>query len=302
MCHNGDMEPLVFTEVDGSRAELFPVDGGQAGVYSARSPDKHSPNEDAAAVVPVDGRAAVLIVADGLGGSPAGQQASALAVQQMVAALAEAAPDEPTLRAAVLNGIENANRAICELGVGAASTLAVAEVFDHTVRPYHVGDSMILLVGQRGKVKLQTISHSPVGYAVESGLLDETEAMLHDERHVVSNILGTPDMRIEIGSPVRLAPRDTLLLATDGLLDNLHTAEIIERVRKGPLPTVHRALAEEARRRMVTPEPGQPSKPDDLTFVLYRPRPGAGSRATPLPAEAGADRPVPQNRSENGSR
>ena len=26
---------------------------------------------------------------------------------------------------------------------------------------------------KRGKIKLQTVSHSPVGYAVESGLLDE---------------------------------------------------------------------------------------------------------------------------------
>jgi len=264
------MEPIVFTEVEQPRAEIARLDGGQVAVFSARSPEKESPNEDAAAVVAVNDHAAVLIVADGLGGSPAGQRASALAIEQMVAALRESAPDEPTLRAVVLNGIENANRAICELAVGAASTLAVAEVYGDTVRPYHVGDSMILLVGQRGRVKLQTVSHSPVGYAVESGMLDETEAMHHEDRHVVSNILGAPDMRIEIGSPVRMSPRDTLLLATDGLLDNLHTAEIIERSRKGPLPRAQTQLADDARRRMTTPQPGEPSKADDLTFVLFR--------------------------------
>ena len=82
----------------------------------------------------------------------------------------------------------------------------------------------------RGRVKLQTISHSPVGYAVESGMLDDQEAMHHEERHVVSNIIGTPEMRIEIGPPIDLATYDTLLVATDGLADNLHIEEIIERI------------------------------------------------------------------------
>jgi len=264
------MNPLLFTKVGEPRDDTAPLNRGQVAIFSARSPDKQSPNEDAAAVVPVNEHAAVLVVADGMGGSPAGQRASALAVEQMVAALREAAPDEPSLRAAVLNGIENANRAICGLGVGAASTLAVAEVWGDTVRPYHVGDSMILLVGQRGKVKLQTVSHSPVGYAVESGMLDAAEAMHHEDRHMVSNILGTPQMRIEIGSAVRLARYDTLMLATDGLLDNLHTAEIIARIRKGSLGRSLRALADEALRRMTAPQPGEPSKADDLTFVLYR--------------------------------
>jgi len=264
------MDPLVFTEVGEARGDVSPLNRGRVAIFSARSPDKESPNEDAAAVVPAAEHAAVLVVADGMGGSPAGQRASALAVEEMVAALREAAPDEPNLRAAVLNGIENANRAICELGVGAASTLAVAEVWGDTVRPYHVGDSMILVVGQRGKVKLQTVSHSPVGYAVESGMLDAADAMHHEDRHVVSNILGTPQMRIEVGSPVRLARYDTVLLATDGLLDNLHNEEIIGRIRKGPLKRALGALADDARRRMTAPQPGEPSKPDDLTFVLYR--------------------------------
>ena len=80
------------------------------------------------------------------------------------------------------------------------------EISNGSVRPYHVGDSVILLVGQRGKIKLQTVSHSPVGYAVEAGVLDEVEAMHHQDRHVVSNFIGSPEMRIEVGAPLRLAP------------------------------------------------------------------------------------------------
>ena len=103
------------------------------------------------------------------------------------------------LRDAILNGFEDANGAVQALGIGAATTLAVVEVKENIVRPYHVGDSMILVVGQRGKIKLQSVPHSPVGYGVESGLLDEKEAMYHEERHLVSNVVGSPDMRIESG-------------------------------------------------------------------------------------------------------
>ena len=132
---------------------------------------------------------------------------------------------------------------------------------------------MILVVGQRGKIKLQTVSHSPVGYAVEAGVLDEKEALHHEDRHLVSNMLGLADMRIEVGSIVELAPRDTLLLASDGLFDNLHLDEIVDRVRKGPLTQVVQHLASDAAQRMTIPREGQPSKTDDLTFVAFRPVP-----------------------------
>jgi serine/threonine protein phosphatase PrpC len=128
----------------------------------------------------------------------------------------------------------------------------------------------MLLVGQRGKVKLQTISHSPVGYAVEAGYLDAEEAMLHEDRHYVTNTLGSPDMRIEIGTPVAMAARDTLLLASDGLFDNLYVGEIVDLVRKGPLVDAAARLLATCRGRMAAVQEGRPSKSDDLTFVLYR--------------------------------
>ena len=264
------MDAQLFFQADTTAPQLHPIYGGTAAVYTARSPDKQSPNEDAAALIEVNGREGILVVADGLGGLPAGEQASCLAVRKLIASVEDASADEPSLRTAILNGLEEANRAIGELGVGAGTTMAIAEIQGHTVRPYHVGDSMILVVGQRGKVKLQTVSHSPVGYAVEAGLLDESEAMHHHQRHLVSNIIGTPDMRIEVGSTIELARYDTLLLASDGLFDNLHIDEIVQRVRKGPLKRAIRAMAEECRHRMLSPREGQPSKPDDLTFLAFR--------------------------------
>jgi serine/threonine protein phosphatase PrpC len=77
-------------------------------------------------------------------------------------------------------------------------------------------------------------------------------------------------MRIDVGLPVELARRDTLLLASDGLSDNLHMDEIVATVRKGPLRETTRQLARRALDRMEGGKDGEPSKPDDLTFVVFR--------------------------------
>ena len=249
--------------------EVRPLAGGEVAFYSARSPAKDTDNEDAAGLIPVvDGRA-VLAVADGLGGQRAGAEAAELAIKALVACATKAPPDMD-LRTAILDGFEQANRSVTALGGGAATTLAAIEIDNSAVRPYHVGDSAIMVVGQRGRLRLLTVSHSPVGYAVEAGLLDEREAIHHEDRHLVSNIVGSAEMRIEVGRTLHLNPRDTVLLSSDGLFDNLHSAEIVEMIRKGPLAAAAERLVENCRRRMQEPQPDHPSHPDDLTFLIYR--------------------------------
>ena len=264
-------EPILHLGRSDDALELRAIAGGRAAVYSLVSPGRGTPNEDAVALLPIGETTAVLIVADGVGGLPGGGDAAACTVRCMADSLSSLTGEHGEIRAAILDGIERANQAVRGLGGGAATTIAVAEISEGSVRPYHVGDSTILVVGQRGKIKLQTVAHSPVGFALEAGVLDETEAMHHAERHIVSNVLGTPDMRIEVGSSRALDPRDTVLVASDGLVDNLLVAEIVERMRGGSLEKAARRLADDARRRMLEPSPGEPSKPDDCSFVLYRP-------------------------------
>jgi serine/threonine protein phosphatase PrpC len=248
------------------------VGTGAAVVYSARSPEKETPNEDAAAILRYGKEGSVLVVADGVGGERSGTLASKLAVKSLAAALKQGEKRGLELRIAILDGIEKANYAVGELSSGAATTVAVMQVEGTVARPFHVGDSGILVVGQRGKIKHQNIAHGPVGYAVEAGLLDAGEALHHDERNVVSNVVGSLEMRIEVGPKSCLAARDTVLVATDGLFDNLYVEEIVERIRMGPLETAAELLADTCDKRMVEPGKGQPSKPDDLTFILYRSR------------------------------
>jgi serine/threonine protein phosphatase PrpC len=265
---------IVLAEQIMTTPAAYRVASGTAVAFSTRSPSKSTPNEDVVAIVPTGADSGVLMVADGLGGQATGEQASRLAVETIRRRLIQFAAEDDvgsdSLRSAILNGIEAANEAVLKLGSGAATTLALVEIQGNVVRPYHVGDSEILLAGQRGKLKLQTIAHSPIGYAVESGLLDEKDAMHHEERHVISNVIGSAEMRIEIGPPIEMARRDTLLVASDGLFDNLFPADVVEGIRSGPLVDGVGRLADEALDRMNSIDDKSPSKPDDLTLLAFR--------------------------------
>ena len=260
----------LFVDQDMVEGALFQIGSGIAAVYSSRCPGKDTANEDAAALIPCGEKACVLVVADGVGGARAGLLASSRAVKALKKSVDKGLSDGTVLRSAILDGFEAANRAVMDLGLGAATTLTVVEIDGPRIRPYHVGDSPVLAIGQRGKIKLQSISHSPVGYGLEGGFIDENEALHHKERHLVSNVIGAEDMRIDVGSTLELAARDTLLIASDGLVDNLKTQEIVDGIRKGPLKEAVNVLARRADSRMRSSEGRSPSKPDDLTFILFR--------------------------------
>jgi serine/threonine protein phosphatase PrpC len=263
-------EPQIYFDEDMRDVASFGFAGGTVSVYTSRSPEKTTPNEDSLALLPCGGHTGVLVIADGLGGLRAGDLASRHAVDSLAAAVTQCCADQDTMREAILNGVEQAGEKIAAMGLGAATTVAIVEIRDREVRPYHVGDSMTLITGQRGKIKYLTVPHSPVGYAVESGLLDAQEAMYHEERHLVSNVVGIPHMHVEIGPKVALGLRDTLLVGSDGLYDNLEVDEITAIIRKGPLLSAARTLAGQCRTRMQEYQPDRPHKPDDMSFILYR--------------------------------
>nr|WP_255216414.1 protein phosphatase 2C domain-containing protein [Pseudenhygromyxa sp. WMMC2535] len=263
---------------------LVPVAGGTAIAYTAPSPvPADRLNEDGVAIFDLGPEAAVLAVADGVGGHGRGDEAARTALLTIASALEEIGELAPgpegeappaDLREPVMAAIERANSRLVARAGSLATTLVVATIHRGELRCYTVGDSELLVVGQRGKLKLRTIPHSPVGYARESGLLGEAEALLHDERHLLSNVLGMEGMHMAATSGIQLAARDTVLLGSDGVFDNLYHDEIIELVRAGePYATAEQLLGR-LRGRMagLDPEPEIPCKPDDLSFVLFRPQ------------------------------
>jgi serine/threonine protein phosphatase PrpC len=265
-------EPELYLGKDIAGIVTFGIAQGVACAFTRRAPDKVSDNEDALGLIPCGGNAAVLVVADGLGGLPSGKQASSIAVRQVSRSIVANCSEQGTFREAILDGIEQANQLVMATGSGGGTTIAVVEIENRTIRPYHVGDSEILVTGQRGKIKYQSISHSPMGYAVEAGLLEAGDAIHDKERHIVSNIIGASDMRVEIGPRITLAPLDTLVIGSDGLFDNLHAGEIKEIIRTGPLPAAAEQLLQACLARMTQFSEVLPHKPDDLGFILFRPQ------------------------------
>jgi protein phosphatase len=271
MSANGERVQLFLGEQEREQADRT-LPHGQVCVRSIRSPDKQTDNEDSAAIIQLGDDSLVLAVADGVGGSVAGREASNAAVQTLSRVLTKLPDETPQLRPAILDAVEEANKTVLGLARGAATTLVVAQLDATRLQSYHVGDSELLAVGQRGRIKQRVVPHSPTGFAVEAGLLDENEAVQHDQRHILFNVIGSSDMRVEVGPSLQLAARDTVLLASDGLFDNLFIDEIVNTIRSGPLTEAADRLVDRVQARMQGSERAdQPCKPDDLTIILFRP-------------------------------
>ena len=263
------MKRTVTTRFDATddKADDLSIYHGELVYYSRRSPKKNTPNEDALAIIPVDETTTVLVVADGLGGMPAGEQASQIVVESLIESLKN---NSIQPREAILNGIEQANQTILDLKTGAGTTVSIAEVNDNKLRTYHAGDSLILLTTNHGNIKYQTISHSPIGYAQVCGAIDQERAMLHPERNLISNYVGCNDMHINIGPFIELTSFDTLILSSDGLSDNLYENEICDLIRKGSLLEGVSDLIEQCTKNMRSPMSDRRCHPDDLSLICFR--------------------------------
>ena len=236
---------------------------GQAVVFSRPQGGQSGANEDALGIIEKRDGGVCLAVADGVGGLPRGLEAATLVISFLA--------DTILIKDQQLQEcIEAANLQLLKELPSAATTVTAAEITDHVAKVCHAGDSTLLAVGQRGRIKLKTQCHSPVGIKEANGL-DEKEALFHPQRHLLNNMMGDPAMWLEKQEGIELAARDTVLLGTDGLWDNLFLSEIVELIRAGELLDSAEKLAQTVIERMDTPVTGQPSKPDDVSFILYRP-------------------------------
>jgi serine/threonine protein phosphatase PrpC len=267
------VEQQIWFQREQQGIDVLTYPCGTAVVFSQKNPRGSALNEDAAGLFYCCEDSLVMVVADGMGGANCGDQA-AQAVVQGVGRHVEQVDNPANLRAAIIDAIEQTNDQILSWGVGAGATVVVAFYRAGVVRLLHVGDAEGLVCSNRGKIKLSTVSHAPVAMAVEIGVIDELTALNHDDRNIINNFVGSRQMRIEIGPSVRMSANDTLLLASDGLFDNLMSQEIVQLIRRYSLPIRGEQLLQAARERMYSQHPDHPAKADDLTAILFRQKPG----------------------------
>ena len=259
----------ITTRVDArdEAPEIIENSHGEIICFSDRSPKKETPNEDALAVIPIDDKSTVLVVADGMGGMPAGEQASKMVIDSLIETLGK---NKGPLRDAILNGIEDANGLILDIKAGAGTTVAVVEINQNVIRTYHAGDSLIMLTTNHGNIKHQSLAHSPISYALACGAINKEQAMRHPERNLISNYVGCHDMHITIGPQIELGPLDTLVLSSDALPDNLYEEEICELIRKGPLIDGVKSLISDCKRNMIESFDDRRCHPDDFSMICFR--------------------------------
>ncbi len=259
----------IITRFDArdKEAQSVLINHGEAIYFSDRSPNKETANEDSLAIIPIDDEETVLIVADGLGGMTAGDQASKLVIEILMNSLENI---KSTVREAILDGLDEANKQLVDSKSGSGTTVSIAEIKGNKLRTYHAGDSLILLSTSHGRPKYLALSHSPISYALACGAIDAERAMSHPERNLISNFVGCHDMQINIGPLIELSTFDTLILSSDAVSDNLYDVEICDHIRKESLLDGVNELITDCRKNMRQQLPDRRCHPDDMTIISFR--------------------------------
>lgn len=189
-------------------------------------------NEDLAAAEP---KAGIFMLADGMGGHPAGNLAARIAVDSAMHYLvARGVPGRPRGRGEKLRGaILAANRAILETAeveagtAGMGTTLSAVWLGKRHAHVGHVGDSRIYRV-RDGKIERLTRDHTVVRELVERGEIEDGSIEAKRMGHILTQAVGLEDLVLPDVNVVQARPGDVFLLCSDGLSDTVDDSVMAE--------------------------------------------------------------------------
>jgi protein phosphatase len=207
-----------------------------------------------------DERAHLLLVADGMGGHQAGQQASALAVAAIEAFVLdtfrcfghfEGEAGQEVL-AQLQAALRQADQQVIAEGAlhpelrGMGTTVTLAYALGSQLFVAHVGSSRCYLL-RRGQFRQLTRDHTYTDEMVRHGILTPEEAVGHRFRHLLVNAVGGDKAGVDVEAHrVDLEPGDCLLVCSDGLTDSVPALRIrdILQEEKEPKTACQRLVAE----------------------------------------------------------
>ncbi len=227
----------------------------------------HRVNEDSTGNLATAG---FWVVADGMCGHAAGDVASGLVCETILAEVGEGATVHDAIARAHVAVVEVATRDVEKAGMG--STVVAVQITEDEAEAVWVGDSRCYL-WRAGTLEAVTKDHSLVQHLLNIGKITEAEAAQHPDRHVITQTLG-------IGNPkadtVRLSLQrdDWLLLCTDGLTDILSHTEIDTVLTDSP----NLDQAAERLVKLVKDAKGR----DDVTVTLVHYNPPTSKRWIPM--------------------
>lgn len=184
-------------------------------------------------------RPPVFVVADGVGGSEAGEVASAIVVEEF-ARLSERSPIDPD---DVGHALATAHERVSALhhgqaygaGTTAVGAVGIADGGDGYWVVFNIGDSRIYQ--RKADLTLTQISvdHSHVQELIDAGVITSDEAQRHPERNLVTRAVGAEDAFEPDYWVLPMVPGERLLICSDGLLGDCAMDDVAALVRR-PAP------------------------------------------------------------------
>lgn len=222
-----------------------------------------------------EGRGALLIVSDGMGGANAGEVASNLAIQTLIDQLREFADPRParapkdTLKL-IEHSIQIAHHRILKASLeneehqGMGATLTLLWLAEDKAWLAQVGDSRLYRLNSETITQV-SVDQSPVGMLVRAGTITPEQARRHPQRNLLEQALGAGMSSVHPHCEFfNVAENEAFLLCTDGLSDALSDETIYDFVSskaRWSIPTACKYLINEANEVY-----GQ----DNLTVALCR--------------------------------
>ena len=168
-----------------------------------------------------DGRT-LIAVADGMGGHAAGEVASALALETLVAEMDKGTPMDEAFRFANM-AVNAKSREPGKQGMG--TTLVAMVLGGGEYRVANVGDSRAYLLTRSG-IRQISDDHSYVVEAMKRGQSEE-EALSSQWKNALTRSIGTDgDVTVDVFGPFPVEPNTAVMLCSDGLYKSLSDADL----------------------------------------------------------------------------
>lgn len=191
---------------------------------------KRSNNQDSIffSDTPVGPLPNLYIVADGMGGHRAGDQASKMAISITTEFVEGSTLENPIaiLKRAMIyanNEIYKAASRDPELS-GMGTTMVVAVVIDGKLYVANVGDSRLYIIND--EISQITMDHSLVEELIRNGELERKKGRNHPEKNIITRAMGSKDEVVPDFFEIDLQPDDKILICSDGLSNMVEDDEI----------------------------------------------------------------------------
>jgi protein phosphatase len=181
------------------------------------------------------------MVADGMGGQQHGEVASNTAVRTLASTVLrklylplfgpEAQPPEQSMQEIILDGVQEAHRAILKAAPGGGTTLTAALILGDQMAVAHVGDSRLFIIYPDSTVETITRDHSLVKRLEELGQITPEEAAVHPQRNVLYRALGQGEPFDPDFTLMKVPGGAVLVFSSDGLWGLVPLPRIVEVVQ-----------------------------------------------------------------------